>query len=336
MANCNKLFLDFNKVITPSSEQMKQMKTSREALEKKITTKLKDKLDMNVSYFTQGSGAKDMKTIIIKEDGTYDADRGVYLPEKPNVTAETVQKYIYDAVKDHTAEGAEHRKKCIRVFYKSAYNIDFPAYYEVKGEEYAYMAVKGSGWIKDDPWHMIKWLEKHKDSDGQLVRITKHLKAWASKCNFKMPSGIAFAVWACNNFSAKADRDDESLYETLKSIKSEVSWTVVCDSPVEPFDDLTSKLNNDQKEKFKKELEKFVDEAKKALDEKNQLKSSKIWRDFLGERFPLGADEDTDAKESALLLTASHILSKSAYLDDRGTINNDAGVVHKPHRNYGG
>lgn len=336
MANCNKLFLDFNKVITPSSEQMKQMKTSREALEKKITTKLKDKLDMNVSYFTQGSGAKDMKTIIIKEDGTYDADRGVYLPEKPNVTAETVQKYIYDAVKDHTAEGAEHRKKCIRVFYKSAYNIDFPAYYEVKGEDYAYMAVKGDGWIKDDPWHMIKWLEKHKDSDGQLVRITKYLKAWASKCNFKMPSGIALAVWAANNFSAKTDRDDESLYETLKSIKSEVSWTVVCDSPVEPFDDLTAKLNNDQKEKFKKELEKFVDEAKKALDEKNQLKSSKIWRDFLGERFPLGADEDTDAKESALLLTASHILSKSAYLDDRGTINNDAGVVHKPHRNYGG
>ena len=335
MSNCNKLFLDFNKVITPSSEEMKQMKTSREALEKKITAKLKDKLGMNVSYYTQGSGAKDMKTIIIKEDGTYDADRGVYLPEKPDVTAETVQKYIYDAVKDHTTDGAEHRKKCIRVFYKSAYNIDFPAYYEVKDEDYAYMAVKGAGWIKDDPWHMIKWLEKRKDADGQLVRITKYLKAWASKCSIKMPSGIALAVWAVNNFSAKTDRDDESLYETLSNIKSGISWNVVCDSPVEPFDDLTGKLSTDQKDKFKKELDKFVKEAKEALDEKNQLKSSKIWRKFLGDRFALGADEDTDAKESALLLTASHIISHSAFLDQKGVINTDNGISHKPHRNYG-
>lgn len=336
MANCNKLFLDYNKEITPSAEQMQQMKTSREALQKKITAKLKDKLDMAVTYYTQGSGAKDMKTIIIKEDGTYDADRGVYLPEKPGVSAETVQKYIYDAVKDHTSDGAEHRKKCIRVFYKSAYNIDFPAYYEVAGEDYAYMAVKGEGWIKDDPWHMIKWLEKRKDENGQLVKIIKYLKAWASKCSFKMPSGIAFAVWAANNFSEKVDRDDESLYYTLKNIQSELFWGVSCISPVEPFDDLTSKLSKEQKTKFKEELDKFVEEAKKALDEKNQLKSSKIWRKFLGDRFPLGADEDTDVKENALLQSASYILNHSAYLGKSGNVNNSEGVLHKPHRNYGG
>lgn len=335
MANCNKLFLDFNKVITPSNEEMQKMKTSREALEKKITAKFKDKLDMTVSYYTQGSSAKDMRTIIIKEDGTYDADRGVFLPEKPNVTAETVQKYIYDAVKDHTTEGAEHRKKCIRVFYKSAYNIDFPAYYEVKGEDYAYMAVKGDGWIKDDPWHMIKWLEKHKDSNGQLLRIIKYLKVWASKCNFKMPSGIAFAVWTSDNYSSKLDRDDESLYETLKNIKSELYWSVSCTSPVEPFDDLTSKLTQNQKDKFKKELDKFVADAKEALDEKNQLKSSKIWRDYLGDRFPLGVDEDIDAKEIALIKSATHVLSGSALLDTQGVINTTSGVPHQPHRNYG-
>lgn len=335
MANCNKLFLDFNKVITPSNEEMQKMKTSREALEKKITAKLKEKLNMTPTYYTQGSGAKDMKTIIIKEDGTYDADRGVFLLQKPDVTAETVQRYIYDAVKDHTSDGAEHRKKCTRVLFKSAYNIDFPAYYEVKGEDYAYIAVKGDGWIKDDPWHMVNWLAKHKDSNGQLVRIIKYLKVWSSKCNFKMPSGIAFAVWVCNNFSEKLDRDDESLYETLKSIKAELYWSVTCISPVEPFDDLTSKLNQDQKEKFKKELDKFVDDAKDALDEKNQLESSKIWRKYLGERFPLGVDEDLDAKEHALLSAATHVLSGSAYLDNNGRINETTGVVHKPHRNYG-
>lgn len=335
MSNCNKLFLDFNKVITPSNEEMQKMKKSREACGKKITVKLNEKLNMTPSYYTQGSGAKDMKTIIIKEDGTYDADRGVFLPEKPSVSAETVQKYIYDAVKDQTDDGAEHRKKCIRVFYKSAYNIDFPVYYEMKNEDYAYMAVKGDSWIKDDPWHMVNWLAKHKDSNGQLVRIIKYLKAWASKCNFKMPSGIAMAVWTANNFSEKLDRDDESLYETLKNIQSELYWGVTCVSPVEPFDDLTSKLSQDQKEKFKKELDKFVDDAKEALDEKNQLKSSKIWRKYLGDRFPLGVDEDVDAKERALMFSATQILSNAARLDEKGRINDTNGISHKPHRNYG-
>lgn len=91
MANCNKLFLDFIKEITPSQQEMQKMKTSRVALEEKISEKLKEKLNMTVSYFTQGSGAKKMKTIIIKEDGTYDADRGVFLPSKPSVFNETLR-----------------------------------------------------------------------------------------------------------------------------------------------------------------------------------------------------------------------------------------------------
>src|SRR5688572_5533283 len=137
MANCNKLFLDFNRELTPTKEQMQTMKDSRKALEGKITDKLQEKLSMTPDYYTQGSGAPKMKTIIIKSDGTYDADRGVYLSEKPDVSAETVQKYILEAVEDHTDGGAQHIKKCIRVLYKSAYNIDFPVYYEVVGESYS-------------------------------------------------------------------------------------------------------------------------------------------------------------------------------------------------------
>lgn len=81
MANCSKLFLDYNKIITPSADEMQKMKKSREALESKISDAIQEKLGMTVSYYTQGSGAKEMKTIIIKANGTYDADRGVYLPK---------------------------------------------------------------------------------------------------------------------------------------------------------------------------------------------------------------------------------------------------------------
>ncbi|RYE27465.1 MAG: hypothetical protein EOP45_01130 [Sphingobacteriaceae bacterium] len=331
MANCNKLFGDFIRTVTPSADEMQRMKTSRKALEIKITTKLQEKLGMTPSYYTQGSGAHKMRTIIIKEDGTYDADRGVYLPEKPGVSAETVQKYVYEAVCDHTADGAEHRKKCIRVFYRGAYNIDFPVYYSVKGEDYAYMAVKGNGWIKDDPWHMITWLEGYKDVDGQLVRMIKDLKAWASKCSCKMPSGIALAVWAAKNFLAVKDRDDECLYNLLKSIQSSVFFSVTCYAPVEPYDDLTAKMSADQKTWFKTELDKFAADARKALDEPNQFKSSCIWQKYLGDRFPDGVNENTDEKARALYAAANASLMGSS-----GHFNQTSGVTPQYNRNYGG
>lgn len=335
MANCHKLFNDFCKTITPSLQEMQKMKTSRQALEKKITDKIKEKLDITVAFYTQGSGAKLMKTIIIKEDGTYDADRGVYLPEKPSVTAQTVQSYVYDAVKDHTDGGAEHRKKCIRVFYKGAYNIDFPVYYEVDDETYSYLALKGDGWIKDDPQKMIEWFDDYKDEKGQLIRIIKYLKAWASKCTFKTPSGIALAVWAAKNYVAEKDRDDKCLLKVLEGIKSACWWSVTCISPVEPYDDFTEKLDDNQKSKFTDALDDFIADAELAIDEENQLEASKYWRKHLGDRFPEGLNENVDNRLDALLASASTVLSNSARLNNEGSINTSDGVQHQAHRNYG-
>jgi hypothetical protein len=336
MANCNKLFLDYNKLITPSLEEMQKMKTSRVALEKKITDKIKEELNVTVCFFTQGSGAKHMKTLIIKENGTYDADRGVYLPSKPGVSAETVQKYIYDAVKDHTSGGASHRKKCIRVYYKGAYNIDFPVYYEVPDESYSYIAVKGNGWIKDDPEKMITWFEGYKDEGGQLLRMVKYLKAWMSTCNFKTPSGIALSVWAARHFSVDADREDKCLLALLKSIQNSVVNGVTCYAPVEPYDDLISKLNDDQRSKFKSELNCFISDAQKAVDEPNQLAASKLWRKYLGDRFSLGLDEDIDKRAAALAASAAVVLNQHAHTDSSGKINSSLGVAHLAHRNYAG
>lgn len=336
MANCSKLFLDYNKTITPGADEMQKMKKSREALESKISDAIQEKIGMTVSYYTQGSGAKEMKTIIIKANGTYDADRGVYLPQEPEVNAETVQKYVYDAVKDHTDGGAEHRKKCVRVFYKCAYNIDFPVYYEVEGETYSYVAIKGNGWRKDDPSKMVAWFKDRKDDDGQLIRTAKYIKSWASEKNFKMPSGIALTVWATRHFSPSKDRDDKALSQTLNAIYSAISLVVNCVSPVEPYDDLVDKLNADQKENFRTTLKDFCDDSQKAIDEPNQLKSSKIWAKHLGGRFHLGVDENVDSRANALMASAASVLGGAAKLDTAGRINETFGVTHKAHRNFGG
>lgn len=335
MANCNKLFLDHNRNITPTKEEMGKMKNSRKALEAKISDALQEKLGMTASYYTQGSGAKDMKTIIIKANGTYDADRGVYLPQEPDVNAETVQKYVYDAVKDHTDGGAEHRRKCVRVLYKCEYNIDFPVYYEVPSESYSYLAIKGNGWIKDDPSKMVEWFKEKKDEDGQLIRVVKAVKAWASRGGHKMPSGIALTVWVAENFVPCKDRDDVALFKTLQAIYTANYYVVSCFAPVEPYDDLVDKLNADQKEIFKNDLKNFLDAAQSAIDEPNQLKASKTWRKYFGERFPLGVDENLDQRADALMAAATTVLNGNAKLNSTGVINEANGVTHKSHRNFG-
>ncbi|WP_179413718.1 cyclic GMP-AMP synthase DncV-like nucleotidyltransferase [Mucilaginibacter sp. E4BP6] len=337
MANCHKLFLDYNKEITPTATQRQKMKTSRQLLEVKIANTLFEKLGMRVTFYTQGSDAHKMKTIIIKEDGSFDSDRGVYLLSKPSVSGETVQGYIRDAVKDHTKEGAQHRKKCVRVIFQCEYNIDFPAYYEIADEDFAYMAVKGQDWTKDDPWHMITWLEKYKDSNGQYIRMIKYLKGWTSKrkANGKMPSGIALAVWTARHFSIDAENDDKCLLKLLNAIKSAVQYSVTCYAPVEPFDDLTAKLTKVQKDNFIEELKMFCDHAQKAIDETDQLKASKIWRKYLGDRFPEGLNEEDEKRAEKLLASASTVAS-GAYLGRSGSINSISGTPHLGHRNYGG
>lgn len=335
MANCNKLFIDLNKLITPTDAQMEKMKVSRVALEEKISKKLKEELGMTPSYFTQGSGAKNMKTIIVKEDGTYDADRGVYLPSKPGISADKVQSLVFDAVNGHTTGGAEHRNKCIRVIYSADYNIDFPIYHEVADETYSYLALKTGQWITDDPSKMIEWFVARKDQNGQLIRIVKYLKAWASHAKPKMPSGIALTVWAAKFYVANEERDDIALSMLLHKLVDQLAGSVACISPVEPFDDLTAKLSEDQKELFYNELVSFSAFSRMALDEPNQLVASKLWRKHLGDRFQLGVDEDITSKERALRTLSQTVLSGAARLNRDGQINDSAGVQHQQHRNYG-
>lgn len=335
MSICNKLFLEFNLKITPSDAEMNIMKISRKALEKKISLKLYERLGVSVNYYTQGSRAHKMQTIIIKENGTYDIDRGVYLPSKPFVNAETVQRYVLEAINDHTVDGAEHRKKCIRIYYKGAYNIDFTVYYKEEEESYSYLASMGDGWVKDDPRKMIDWLSAFKDEEGQLLRVIKYLKAWSSKCSDKMPSGIALAIWAAKYFEYVPNRDDKSLINILKQIQTSICFSVSCISPVEPYDDFTAKLNTDQKQNFKSELENFIFDAQKAIDEPNQLLSSKLWIKYFGTRFPLGIDEDIDKRAKALFAVAEIVSSQKPKLSSSGQINNVQGVIHQTHRNYG-
>ena len=341
MANCNKLFLDFDNELNVLSVKKTKLSKSKNDLRDRIRKTFKEKHEgYNPTFYIQGS--KKLGTMIRTKDDECDLDDGVYFLRDEGVTGTTLQKWVKDAVDDATVTPTQHRKKCIRVIYKGDYHIDLPVYYFPKNSDHPLLAVKDNNLEESDPKDFVDWFKEKKDDDGQLVRIIKYLKSWCDYKRNKMPSGLAMTVLAEKNIKYN-DRDDICLFETLKQIKLSIDDRkslidkFKCVMPTVPYDDLFSDYDDNRKNNFLENLNTFIEDAKKAIEEPNQLKSSKLWKKHLGDRFPLGIDEDIESKENDLKKIASSILSGSAYTNKYGAIqeSND-GVKHKKHRNYGG
>src|SRR5665647_1183316 len=155
MANCHELFQGYLEEISIDNDKKNRMKNSKNALRTRIRKWFKDNHpEYEPKFFIQGSYK--MKSGIRTKDDICDLDDGVYFFRTPDVTATTLQNWIWDAVNGYTATSPEHRKKCIRNIFSGDYEIDIPVYYKVSGQEYK-IAVKNNGWEDSDPKALIDW-----------------------------------------------------------------------------------------------------------------------------------------------------------------------------------
>lgn len=298
MANCHNLFQEYNKEISLTKTKKDNMSTSKDGLRERIRKHFKEKHpEYEPKFYIQGSYK--MKTGIRTKDDICDLDDGVYFMREPDVTATTLQGWVWDAVNGYTDETPEHRKKCIRNIFTSDYEIDMPVYYKIDGKEYQ-IAVKDTGWEDSDPKAFIKWFNKQKDADGILLKMVKYQKGWGDYKRNKMPSGLAMTILASN---AKAkivynERDDITLRDTLKEIKKALDIKFECIVPAVPNDNLFKDYDKARKDNFMDALKAFIDDADKAIKEENQLKASRLWQKHLGDRFPDGKDENENNNAS--------------------------------------
>lgn len=291
MANCQKLFNDFQEEISLTKGKKSRMTISKNELRDRIRKHFKENHPGYIpKFFIQGSYK--MGSAIRTKDDICDLDDGVYFFNDPDVTATTLQGWVWDAVNGYASTPPEHRKKCIRQAFIGDYEIDFPVYYKIDGKEYQ-LAVKDTGWEDSDPKEMVKWFNIQKDEKGILIRIVKDLKAWCDYKRNKMPSGLAMTILASN---AKAkivlnEREDITLRDILKEIKKALNFKFECIVPAVPNDDLFEDYSETRKQNFLDNLDSFIEDADQALKTDNELKASKLWRKHLGERFPLGEDK---------------------------------------------
>lgn len=336
MANCNKLFLDYDNNLNIPKKKKEKLKESKEVLRTRIRRYFKENHpEYKPEFYIQGSYK--MGTTILTKDNDCDLDDGVYFEREADVTATTLQRWVKEALDEATNTAVEHRSRCLRVIYQGDYHIDFPVYIFPEDDEHPSLAVKNNGFEESDPKEVVKWYEAEKKKNIQLNRIVKYLKGWGDYKRNKMPSGLTMTILSANNIQHN-DRDDIALKNTLIKIQETLDNNFVCIVPATPGDDLFDNYDYARKSNFLSSLNDFVEDAKKAVDnEPNQLKASRLWRKHLGNNFPLGEDEDTDAKEVALKAISEKILAGTAYSQSSGKLTTDtAGIKNKPHTNYGG
>lgn len=305
MANTNKLFDEFQKEISLSTGKKTKMTNSKNALRERIRKYFKENHPGYIpKFYIQGSYK--MGSAIRTKDDICDLDDGIYFFRQPDVTATTLQGWVWDAVYGYTSTDPEHRKKCIRKVFAGDYEIDYPIYYKIDDQEYM-IAVKDTGWEDSDPKAVVKWFNQQRDSDGMLIKIVKNLKAWCDYKRNKMPSGLAMTILASN---AKAKialnvRQDITLSDILKEIKKALKYNFTCIVPAIPNDDLFDGYTATRRENFLSNLDCFIEDAEAALKEPNELKSSKLWRKHLGDRFPLGEDKSETSSSNAALIAGA-------------------------------
>lgn len=307
MADCHNLFTEFHGEISIGTNKKNRMISSKESLRSKIRKWFKENQPEYVpKFYIQGSHK--MKSGIRTKEDICDLDDGIYFFRKPDVSATTLQGWVWDAVNGHTTTAPEHRKKCIRSIFAGDYEIDHPVYYKVDGENYK-LAVKNVGFEDSDPKQMVEWFQGKKDKEGKLIRGIMYLKGWCDECANKMPSGLAMTILAtnANENIVLNDRDDISLKDILKEIKKELDREFKCIVPAVPNDDLFRNYDETRKSNFLNSLNEFIEDAEKALKEENQLKASKLWRKHLGKRFPEGKDEklQNESRFSAAILAGA-------------------------------
>lgn len=287
MANTHNQFLKFEQAISLTKGRKDKLIASRQALQKRIVEYFKTKSNVPIpKFYIQGSYK--MKTMVVKKDGSYDVDLGVYFLTKPTVEPLTLQKYVADAVRGQTDLGIEHKEKCIRVIYKGDFDIDLPVYYKTQNDKHPFLATK-TKWQESDPKELCDWFDKQRktyDKEGQMLRLVKYFKAWSNQRRRKMPSGISFTVWVANHLNSNK-RDDIAFYETAKAVKKSFGWETESKNPATPGDDFLSKLDSNQKSNFKDAFNELIKQAEQALQQDNQAKALNIWKQQFGEKFPL-------------------------------------------------
>lgn len=273
----------------------------------------------DLGSYAMGTGNKP-----VKED--FDIDQGLYFHiPKDDYGPVVLKERVHEALDGHTYR-VEIRRSCVTVWYQqsgeSVYHVDIAVFADGgwKGKPYiakgkANSADKYRRWERSDPVGLIeKIYGRFEGADrAQFRRIVRCLKRWRDE-NFT-PSGneapisvgltVAAYHWLQNCYvdGAKTKPDDLSAFldltqEMTNNFSGFFSHRLKVELPVQPHNDLFSKMTDNHQEQLKKKLEELRDALKGAQESVDPYEACMILTKVLGDDFPVPAKEETAKKQS--------------------------------------
>lgn len=294
MANLNNEFHIFHDHIALTAYRKAALRISRDVVRECIRRYFRDTLKVQAPKFrSQGAYAADICVRSI--EGEFHVEDGVYLQhldmqDWSNWPAGTaVQQLLSNAVDSHPLQASMDESGCLRVRYGGRYCVDLSCYAMLDGQ--TMQAVKGgTGWSASNPIAFTTWFKSYVNLHGeQFRRVIRYLSAWTdyqSTRRGKMPNGSILTVLAAFNFKSDA-RDDLSLARTLESISNYIRSIVYILNPVNINEELSARLSEAQKTRFRDVVEEAANNAIAAIIIENPHYVSRLWRKLFGDRFPL-------------------------------------------------
>ncbi len=178
------------------------------------------------------------------------------------------------------------------------------------------LAEKGAkGWHNSDPLALTIWFKSQvKEKGEQVRRIVRYLKAWAdfqSGRRGKMLSGLILTVLATQNFHTD-DRDDVSLADTAKFISISVHPVFCVYNPVDPDEELSARLTDEQKLRFQEAISELAYDSAKAVETHDRYEASKLWRKQFSDRFSvIEKGDEIEQKQRNAAKLASFFVAKN-------------------------
>lgn len=275
MFNCSKEVSSYHddRVTLPQSERT-EMRDRRNSNRDRVKNGLEYNGDPVAEEFvSQGSYA--MKTMVQHKNNDYDIDDGVYFVKEDLKGSQGADKTALDArqmVRNAVDDGGFKtppavRKNCVRVFYEKGYHVDLPVYRRVEekdvwGNITEYFELASSDWTRSDARDVTNWFNQENrnqspdETNGrQLRRVTRlHKKFAQSRDSWKgrIGSGFMITKLVTEKYAKDINREDLSLYGTMKAIRDRLEIDLVVNHPVTPDCTITSG-DADPKAKYLKE-----------------------------------------------------------------------------------
>ena len=262
MANCSRLFRDYNTAIRLSDSDREKLKEARNSLRGRMKDAYnkfpnEDRMTHEIEFQSQGSFVMD--TIIKPSEADFDLDDGVYfkgnLTEEQRSSTQIFHDIIIKAIdRNDEIEEIIDKPTCVRVKYYNKYlerdlgfHIDLPIYY-AEAYESPELAHTKEGWIESNPVEFIAWFEEKAKSNFDKKYLYENVKyfteyeSWLSdirKKDTQLRRIVRYLKsWAdlkrkempCGivmsilvaNNYIENERDDIALRDTLVEIKNDI------------------------------------------------------------------------------------------------------------------